>query len=166
MLLDQIPAGSEIFLDANVLLFYFGSDPTYGPACKRLLERVERQELNGVTSVHVLAEAMHRAMTIEAIGQHGFPVKNIAQRLRRQPEVVQGLTQFRQLCMTVFQIGVRVLPMAETLLDRAAEISQQHGLLINDALLVAIMREHGLTNLASQDADFDRVPGLIRYAPA
>jgi predicted nucleic acid-binding protein len=52
------------------------------------------------------------------------------------------------------------------MLDKAAEISQQHGLLTNDALLVAVMREHGLTNLASQDADFDRVPGLIRHAPA
>jgi predicted nucleic acid-binding protein len=166
MLLDQIPAGSEVFLDANVLLFYFGSDPVYGPACKRLLERVEQQELTGVTSAHVLAEAMHRAMTIEAICQHGFPVKNIAQRLRRSPDVVQGLTQFRQLCTTVFQIGVRVVPMADALLDNAAEISQQYGLLTNDALLVATMGENGLTNLASQDADFDRVPGLVRYAPA
>ena len=47
----------------------------------------------------------------------------------------------------------------------AAERSQQHGLLHNDALIVAVMQANSLTNLASEDDDFDRVPGLTRYAP-
>jgi hypothetical protein len=33
-------------------------------------------------------------------------------------------------------------------------------------LVVAGMQAHGLMNLASNHADFDRVPGLTRYAPA
>ena len=36
----------------------------------------------------------------------------------------------------------------------------------SDALIVAVMRAAGLTHLASHDADFDRVHGLTRYAPA
>src|SRR6266849_2322707 len=44
-------------------------------------------------------------------------------------------------------------------------LSQQIGLLSNDALLVAVMQAHGLTKLASNDPDFDRVPGITRYAP-
>jgi predicted nucleic acid-binding protein len=39
------------------------------------------------------------------------------------------------------------------------------GLLGNDAMIVAVMQANGLTKLASNDADFDRVPGLTRYAP-
>jgi predicted nucleic acid-binding protein len=39
-------------------------------------------------------------------------------------------------------------------------------LLSNDALIVAVMRAQGLTNVASHDADFDRVPGITRYGPA
>jgi predicted nucleic acid-binding protein len=31
---------------------------------------------------------------------------------------------------------------------------------------VAIMQAHGLDKIASNDADFDRVPGITRYAPA
>jgi hypothetical protein len=30
----------------------------------------------------------------------------------------------------------------------------------------AMMRDHGLISLASNDSDFDRVPGITRYAPA
>ena len=48
---------------------------------------------------------------------------------------------------------------------RAAEFSRQHGLLTNDALIAAIMHDHGLIHLASNDPDFDRVPGITRYAP-
>jgi predicted nucleic acid-binding protein len=32
-------------------------------------------------------------------------------------------------------------------------------------LIVALMELHGLTNLASADTDFDRVPGITRFGP-
>jgi predicted nucleic acid-binding protein len=48
----------------------------------------------------------------------------------------------------------------------AADLSRQHGLLINDPLVVVLMCDAQLTVLASHDADFDRVLGIARYAPA
>ena len=39
-------------------------------------------------------------------------------------------------------------------------VSQQYELLMGDSLIVAVMQAHGLTNLASNDADFDRVSWL------
>ncbi|MCR4413828.1 MAG: PIN domain-containing protein [Thermoguttaceae bacterium] len=51
------------------------------------------------------------------------------------------------------------------LIAEAGDASRRTGLLTNDALVVAVMQRHGLTHLASHDADFDRVPGLTRYAP-
>jgi predicted nucleic acid-binding protein len=36
---------------------------------------------------------------------------------------------------------------------------------MGDALVVAVVQAHGLNHLASNDADFDRVPGLIRDTP-
>ena len=48
----------------------------------------------------------------------------------------------------------------------AAVVSRPTGLLGGDALVVAVMRQHGLTHPASHDADFDRVPALTRYAQA
>jgi predicted nucleic acid-binding protein len=58
-----------------------------------------------------------------------------------------------------------VLTVTPHLLAAGAGLSQQIGLLTSDALLIAVMREHGLSNLASHDADFDRVPGVVRYGP-
>lgn len=39
------------------------------------------------------------------------------------------------------------------------------GLLTNDSLLVAAMREHGLSYLASNDSDFERVSGITFFKP-
>jgi predicted nucleic acid-binding protein len=37
--------------------------------------------------------------------------------------------------------------------------------LTNDATIVALMRRHGLIHLATNDDDFDRVPGLVVLKP-
>jgi predicted nucleic acid-binding protein len=79
---------------------------------------------------------------------------------------VQSLIRFRQALREVPQYGVRILSVPEILGDAGAAISQQTGLLTNDALVVAVMQHHGLANLASNDADFDRVPWITRYSPA
>jgi hypothetical protein len=47
MTFDQIPTGSPIFLDANCLIYEAVADPAHGPACKRLLKRIENRELPG-----------------------------------------------------------------------------------------------------------------------
>jgi predicted nucleic acid-binding protein len=47
----------------------------------------------------------------------------------------------------------------------AIRVSRKTGLLTNDALMIALMQANGLTKLANNDTDRDRVPGLTRYAP-
>jgi predicted nucleic acid-binding protein len=63
-------------------------------------------------------------------------------------------------------MGIQIFGIPPYLIPIAAGLNQQFGLLSNDALIVAVMQANGLTNLASNDADFDRVPGIIRYDPA
>jgi predicted nucleic acid-binding protein len=48
---------------------------------------------------------------------------------------------------------------------QAADLSLQHALLTNDAVIIALMQTQGLVTLASNDADFDRTAGITRYAP-
>jgi hypothetical protein len=43
--------------------------------------------------------------------------------------------------------------------------SQLHGLLTNSAITAATMQDRAIIHLAGHDAEFDRVPGLMRYAP-
>jgi predicted nucleic acid-binding protein len=130
-----------------------------------LLTRIEDQEIRAFTSTHVLSEVAHHLMTLEAATLFGWSSR-IVSRLKQQPAKIQQLTAFRKSIETVAQLNLQVLTVLPDSITVAAGLSQQHGLLSNDALIVAVMQLHGLTHLASSDADFDRVPGITRYAPA
>jgi predicted nucleic acid-binding protein len=47
----------------------------------------------------------------------------------------------------------------------AAALSSRHGLLTNDAAIVAVMRRHGVAHLVTNDDDFDGIPGLTIWKP-
>ena len=104
-------------------------------------------------------------MTIEAILAFGWPIAGIAQRLRRNHAEIPRLTRFRQVVEHLPQSNLQVLPVAWPQVSAAMAISQRYELLCGDALIVAVMEHHGLIHLASNDADFDRVPWLKRYSP-
>jgi predicted nucleic acid-binding protein len=162
MTFANIPAGISLFVDANVFIYHFGWDPLLQAPCQELLERIARQELTGFTTVNTVTEMAHRLMTLEAININGLPANGIAQRLRNNPAEVQKLTRFRQAIQGIPQFGIQFISTPETLLDVTAAVSQTTGLLISDALIVAVMQANGLGHVASTDRDFDRVPGLGR----
>jgi len=166
MTFKDIPHGTSVFIDANTLIYHLGPDPDFRPACQDLLERCARQELVGFTSAHVASNVAHRIMILEAMDRFGWPAAGIGRRLLRHPDDLRQLTRFRQVVEEIPGLGIQVLPITMGHVSAAAAISQQHGLLSGDALVVAVMREHGIVNLASHDADFDRVAGLTRYGPA
>jgi predicted nucleic acid-binding protein len=165
MIYADLPAGATVFLDSSVFIHHFEPNAAFGPAATDFLERIENQEINGVTATHLVSEVAHRLMTIEAMQAFGWKSAGIALRLRNHPAQVQTLKRFRQAVQEIPLFGIRILTIDPAWLDAAAAVSQQTGLLHNDALTVAVMRAHGLTNLASADPDFDRVPGITRFGP-
>jgi predicted nucleic acid-binding protein len=165
MTFADIQAGVAVFLDANTLVYHFTNDPTLGDPCTKLLERIENQEIMGYCSPNVLGELSHRLMTIEANVKYGWPFQGIAGRLKNHPAEVSQLTKHRSAIDELPLFGVRLLDLTGSLVSKAADVSIQTGLLTGDALVVAVMQQHGLAHLASHDSDFDRVPGITRYAP-
>jgi predicted nucleic acid-binding protein len=166
MTFNQIPANASVFIDANIFIYYFTPDPVLGPECRLLMERlVKFQDFLAFTSTHILSEVAHQLMILEAAQSFGWPLAGITQRLQKHPAEIQKLTRFRQAIDEVPRLGIEVLPVERHLLPLAASLSQLHGLLTNDAITAATMQDQAITHLASHDTDFDRVPGLRRYAP-
>ena len=166
MTFADIPSGASVFVDANDFVYNFAPDPQYGPPCRGLLERIELGDLIGFCSTRELSDVAHRLMTLEACQTWGWPYAGIGQRLRTHREEITRLTRFQQALDEIVAFGVQVLPVTLPDVLRAGDLSRQHGLLSGDALIVALMQANTLSTLASNDADFDRVPSLNRYGPA
>jgi len=162
----DIPAGAGVFVDSNTFVYHFGPHPVLQAPCQQLLERISRGEYTGFCSINVLSDVAHRLMTFEAARAYGWPMTGIAYRLKQHPAQLQRLTRFRQSVEEIPNFGVQVLSVDSAHVLSAAALSQQFGLLSDDALVVAVMQAQGLTHLASHDADFDRVTGITRCSPA
>ena len=165
MTFSQIPRGTAIFLDANTLVYHFTAHPVFGPACTNLLKRIEQRDLQGFVSTHILSELAHRLMTLEAIDRFGWPPAGIAARLRKHHTEIPKLSAHVQAIARITLLGIQVCPVTPPLVEAATLVSQHYELLMGDSLVVAVMQAHGMTSLASNDADFDRVSGLTRFAP-
>ena len=82
MTFDDLALGDSLFVDANPHVYHFAGDPVFGPACARLVARIQNQELQAYTSTHVLSEAAHHLMTLEAAAHFGWKSK-VVQRLKQ-----------------------------------------------------------------------------------
>jgi predicted nucleic acid-binding protein len=129
------------------------------------VKRIENQHLAGFISTHVLSEIAHRLMTLDALDRFGWPPAGIAARLRKHHSEIPKLTLHVQAIAQLPLLGIQAVTITSPLVEAATLVSQQHELLMGDSLVVAVMQAHGLTHLASNDADFDRIPWLTRYEP-
>jgi predicted nucleic acid-binding protein len=166
MTFADLVGGDSVFVDANTLIYHCTLDPVFGPACTGLLDRIGRGELAAFTSTHLLLEVCHRLMALEAARLLGKPQGGMAKFLKSHLNEIQRLTSFRQAIEDLCVGQLQILTITPVMVPTIAAVSQQVGLLTNDAAVVAIMQSSGLTRIASNDADFDRLPGITRYAPA
>ena len=162
MTLDAIPAGSRVFIDASIFIYHFAGASA---ECRGLLERCERLDVKGVTSVVAVAETAHRLMLLEALSRGLVSGANLVRKLREKPDVVRQLHLYREQVERIPLMGVSVVALDLKSLLRSADVRDRHGLLVNDSLIVTTARDLGVKAVASADEDFGRVPELQIYRP-
>jgi hypothetical protein len=91
MIFSDVPAGASLFIDANTFVYHFSPHATLGVPCTDLLERINRQEIFGSTSIDVVRDVADRIVTAEAMARQGWPVAGIAQRHRLSHEGASSL---------------------------------------------------------------------------
>ena len=163
MTLDEIEGGSRVFLDSPIFIYHFTG---VSADCRRLLERCERREVRGVTSVIVLAEVLHRLMTIEAVEQELVAPGNVPAKLRKRPDLVRRLHRYQDQVERVPLMGIEIESLDLGLLLASSPVREEHGLLTNDSLVVAAARATGASAIATADPDFEGIQGLQVHCPA
>jgi predicted nucleic acid-binding protein len=163
--LTTIPDGVVCYLDATIFYYHLVDVPPLSNDCSDLLARIEQGHVQSVTSSVVLAEATHKVMLAEVVQRHGVDHRGLIARLKRHPDLLDGLTNHAQVAATVRSLRLPVEAITLGLLARGADVSSQKRLLTNDALTLAVMEKLGVTILATNDDDFDAVEGITVYKP-
>jgi predicted nucleic acid-binding protein len=162
MRLDRVPAGTIVFIDANIFIYHFTGA---SPQCSTFLSRCEARQLEGVTGVHVLAEVAHCLMMIEAVRKGLVTPGGVAAKLREHPEVVRSLTDYQISVDTILSAGIRIVALTPEDLSLSAVVRSNSGLLVNDSLTAAMIQRERIPALATSDSDFERMQRLRLYSP-
>lgn len=130
-------------IDTNVLIRYLTQDdPEKANRGRVLLKRVERGDEEVAISHLVVFEVvflLHKTYKLPR---------------RRIRELVTALLMLRNVH----------IPDRSDLLDALA-MFEEHNISFADAVNAMYMRRHGMTEIYSWDAEFDRVPWLKRLEP-
>jgi len=131
-----------MLVDTNVLMYAAGAPhPNKAPSVA-LLSRVASGEVEATIDAEVLQEILHR---YRAIGRW------------HEGRHVYDLT--RRIFPMAIPVTAEILDVARRLMDQHTEI------MARDALHAAVVLEDRLEGVFSFDADFDRIPGIVRRVP-
>lgn len=164
MALD-VPAGQTVFIDSTIVHYAFVDFPAATPQCIALLRRVTKREVAACLTVSVLNDAVHKVMCSEAKERFTQPRAGLVNWLKANPDRVRELTHTTEALRLIEALPITVLGVDLAALVEAQDAVHAHGLLAGDALIVATMRRHQITHLATNDNDFDHVPGVTVWKP-
>ena len=163
MTFKELEPGAEVFIDANIFIYHFLD---MSADCSDFLTLVEEGGYRGLTSVNVLTEVLHRLMIMEARTKNLVKSPGALKQLNKKPDLVRRLVEYATIAQAVPDMGISVLPLRPEHLLASQAVRTQYGLLINDSLIITMMKESGVNNLATNDAAFRRVDGIRVFGPA
>jgi predicted nucleic acid-binding protein len=161
--LNDLPQGSLVCIDANVLVYYVSAT---SPQSRSFVANLASGIISGWIGANSLAEVTHRLMVLEAQRKQLVSGGNPARKLKEKPEVVRSLTDYQADVNAIMSIVSDVHPVTPQIIKRSAAIRAQHGLLTNDSLTLALMEAHGTSMLVTADRDFLRIPDIEVYLPS
>jgi predicted nucleic acid-binding protein len=161
----DVPAGARVFLDSTIFHYAFVSFPGATPQCMQLLTRIADRDLSACVSIPVLNDAVHKVMCSEAVARFSRARAGLVNWMKSNPDRVRELTHADAMLRLVEAMPVEVLSVDPAALRHAQQMVQEHGLLASDALIAALMQRHRIAHLATNDDDFDRIPGLVVWKP-
>lgn len=131
-----------VFVDTNVLMYAAGGDHPLRDPCRAVVDRVSTRSIQGVTSVEVVQEILHRYLAINH---------------------AEGGIALAEQTLDLF---APVLPLTHALVRRIPELARRYPTLsARDLIHVATCIHEGITDIVSTDGAFDTVREIRRIAP-
>jgi len=129
------------FVDSNVFFYAKVFDREYGSACAGVLGKIEKGDLEAVTSTLVVVE--------------------LANALRKY-----GLSdEVKDVVDAVFSLDMRVFEVDSIDIRTAASIFDEFKISPYDCVHAAVMKKAGVVEIISADRDFDKIEWIKRRDP-
>lgn len=184
--LSRIPFGTKIIIDTNILIYFALAHGKFGPSCKEFMLRIQRGEISGFIPTIVLNELVHSLMMAELIekgcGKNRSEVIQYVKRVslhnnerNHHPAVKNnesGIGSVKSLIAETWNwidkisdLNCTIIHETNSTIYHSFFYSKEFGLLAKDAYIAAFAKTHDISNIATNDADFDTLPELNSWKP-
>lgn len=138
----------------------------YRAACRSFMQNIESGIYLAATSVQVLNEIIHKLTLAETTKTYHLRRESEARKLiEDKPETISSLTRVWKTYELIRAYPLVVYSIDEATMDLAADLSSRYGLFISDASHLAVMKMNGISNIATNDNDFQLAEGIDIYRP-
>jgi predicted nucleic acid-binding protein len=105
-------------------------------------------------------------MLAEVVERYEIEPKRVVRYLKEHVKLITDLSKTWEVMNKLRGLAhLEILEVPEGDLEVALRISRDYGLLSSDAFHAAAMKRSGLTNIATNDPDFERVDWLTIWKP-
>ena len=167
--LDDLPSNATVYIDTSIFVAHHSSHPRQGDASTRFLKRIEAEEVYGVISALVIEETSYILLKLKAM--------ELLQS-NKHYEILQNLKekQFFLQCVSSAEQHIAYVESLETYgklsiisgipsMKHVLTLCKKYGLLMRDGLHVATLMGKNLSEIATTDTDFERIPSLTVWSP-
>jgi len=164
--MDSLAPKSKLFIDTNIFLYAALGYTKYRAVCHAFLQNVESGTYFAATSALVLNEVVHKLILAETIRTYRLRGESEARKLiEDKPETISSLTRVWKTYAVIKGYPLVIYSIDKATMDMAADISSKYGLFISDASHLAVMRLNGISNIVTNDRDFQPVEDISIYKP-
>ena len=163
--LNDLPVGNVVYVDSNIFIYDTTEHPKYSLPCSNFLDRVESGGITGITSILTVNETIHKLSIIELSSKMKERPVSIIRMVKKDPSLLDALDIPYIAAEDIMDMNLEIVSFSNLIFEKALRFMKQHRLMSNDAVHLATMKRYGITNIATNDGDFERVRGLNVWKP-
>lgn len=158
----------QVFIDTNIFTYLLTGHPTYGRSCQKLLEKVEGGTIEAFIS-HLVIDEVSYVLMVQTARRTGS--LNDARSMKKAmldawQDCLVPVHEFHGYLDVLISKGhLKVLSLDYSISKIALECAREYRLLPRDALHTACCKAFGIKEMATNDADFERVGFLNLWKP-
>jgi uncharacterized protein len=130
----------RVFIDTNIPMYAAGSEHPNKEPSRKILEKISKRQIFGITSVEVLQEILHRYQSISMLNSG-----------------IEILEEFSNIVDEVLQINFKIIESAKNIL------LGNSGILTRDAIHAATIEYYNIDYIATFDKHFELFKNIRYY---
>jgi len=160
---SALSRGLEVFIDSNIFTYHLSGHEIFGESCRDFLRQVERKEYRGYVNDIIISEVLLNFLKSELLRLRGIAPYRVAREIKRDPSLIE-LVDFDAVTMLFDELDLNISFIGFECVE-VTMLMEKYNLLPNDAMHLATMEKYGLTNIATNDSDFERVDWIKVWKP-